>query len=40
MRPWLNWIEYRTSDPTVIGSNPIGRTTYASIAQLDRATAF
>ena len=41
MRPWLNWIEYRTSDPTVIGSNPIGRTTFdASIAQLDRATAF
>lgn len=27
-RPWLNWIEFRTSDPTVIGSNPIGRTIF------------
>ena len=42
MRPWLNWIEYRTSDPTVIGSNPIGRTNNqdALLAQLDRATPF
>lgn len=42
VRPWLNWIEYRTSDPTVIGSNPIGRTKNqdASLAQLDRAMPF
>ena len=42
VRPWLNWIEYRTSDPTVIGSNPIGRTNNqdAPLAQLDRATPF
>ena len=38
MRSWLNWIEFRTSDPTVIGSNPIGRTIfimYALLAQLE-----
>ena len=25
-RPWLNWIEHRTTDPKVTGSNPVGRT--------------
>ena len=36
-RPWLNWIEFRTSDPTVIGSNPIGRTIYLNVCVLSSA---
>ena len=30
-RSWLNWIEFRISAPRVIGSNPIGRTTFLLI---------
>ena len=26
MRPWLSWIERRTTNPDVGGSNPPGRT--------------
>jgi hypothetical protein len=26
MRPWLSWIERRTTNPDVAGSNPAGRT--------------
>ena len=26
VHPWLNWIEHRSSEPRVIGSNPIGCT--------------
>ena len=25
MRPWLNWIEYMTTNQAVAGSNPAGR---------------
>ena len=25
MRPWLNWIEHRSTEPKVTGSNPVGR---------------
>ena len=24
-RPWLNWIEHRSTEPKVTGSNPVGR---------------
>ena len=30
MRPWLNWIEYLTTDQKVGGSNPPGRTFFPS----------
>ena len=26
MRHWLNWIEHRSSEPRVTGSNPVWRT--------------
>ena len=30
MRPWLSWIEHRSSKPTVTGSNPVGRTLWGT----------
>ena len=36
MHPWLNWIEYLTTNQAVAGSNPAG-CIFREVAQLGRA---